>query len=459
MCGMTTQTKILFVDDEKHIQVRFQGAMKKNKTVVTKTASSGKEALEKLERFSADIVITDIRMPHMDGYALLRQIKKRYPQIFVVVISAYSSIENAVKAMKMGAYDYIPKPFDFDIVKLLIDKIAGHKRAIEPGIPHSEERRYKKHRFENIIGRDQKMFNIYETIAQVAPSKASVLITGESGTGKELVAEAIHFRSPRRNKPFIRVNCAAFSESLITSELFGHEKGAFTGAFKDKKGYFELADKGTIFLDEIGDIPMQTQISLLRVLDMGTFQRVGGNRTLKIDTRVICATNQDLSQVIREKLFRQDLFYRINVVAIHVPPLRDRKNDIQLLANYFLEKQRKVTGKPVARVSMGAFKVFTQYDWPGNVRELANAIERAVILCNGREIKPEHLPEVMKSYQKDKNLVLQLPSKSLHLAEKTLIRKVLLENNWNLKQAAKELEIARGTLYSKMSKYGIEKPD
>lgn len=459
MCGMTTQTKILFVDDEKHIQVRFQRAMKRNKTVVTKTASNGKEALEKLERFSADIVITDIRMPHMDGYALLMQIKKRYPQIFVVVISAYSSIENAVKAMKMGAYDYIPKPFDFDIVNLLIDKIAGHKRAIQPGIPHSEQRSHKKHRFENIIGRDQKMFNIYETITQVAPSKASVLITGESGTGKELVAEAIHFRSLRRNKPFIRVNCAAFSESLITSELFGHEKGAFTGAHKDKKGYFELADGGTIFLDEIGDIPMQTQISLLRVLDMGTFQRVGGNRTLKIDTRVICATNQDLSQVIREKLFRQDLFYRINVVAIHVPPLRDRKNDIQLLVNYFLEKQRKATNKPVARVSMGAFKVFTKYDWPGNVRELANAIERAVILCNGREIKPEHLPEEMKSYQKNKNLVLQLPSKSLHQAEKTLIRKALLENNWNLKQAAKELEIARGTLYSKMSKYGIEKPD
>ena len=456
---MTTQIKILFVDDEKNIQVRFQSAMKKNKTVVTKTASSGKEALEKLERFSADIVITDIRMPHMDGYALLMQIKKRYPQIFVVVISAYSSIENAVKAMKMGAYDYIPKPFDFDIVNLLIDKIAGHKRAIQPGIPHSEQRNHKKHRFENIIGRDQKMFNIYETIAQVAPSKASVLITGESGTGKELVAEAIHFRSLRRNKPFIRVNCAAFSESLITSELFGHEKGAFTGAHKDKKGYFELADGGTIFLDEIGDIPMQTQISLLRVLDMGTFQRVGGNRTLKIDTRVICATNQDLSQVIREKLFRQDLFYRINVVAIHVPPLRDRKNDIQLLANYFLEKQRKATHKPVARVSMGAFKVFTKYDWPGNVRELANAIERAVILCNGREIKPEHLPEEMKSYQKNKNLVLQLPSKSLHQAEKTLIKKALLENNWNLKQAAKELEIARGTLYSKMSKYDIEKPD
>jgi two-component system NtrC family response regulator/two-component system response regulator HydG len=433
--------------------------MKKNKTVVTKTASSGKEALEKLERFSADIVITDIRMPHMDGYALLMQIKKRYPQIFVVVISAYSSIENAVKAMKMGAYDYIPKPFDFDIVNLLIDKIAGHKRAIQTGIPHSEKRSHKKHRFENIIGRDQKMFNIYETIAQVAPSKASVLITGESGTGKELVAEALHFRSPRRNKPFIRVNCAAFSESLITSELFGHEKGAFTGAHKDKKGYFELADGGTIFLDEIGDIPMQTQISLLRVLDMGTFQRVGGNRTLKIDTRVICATNQDLSQVIREKLFRQDLFYRINVVAIHVPPLRDRKNDIQLLANYFLEKQRKATNKPVARVSMGAFKVFTKYDWPGNVRELANAIERAVILCNGREIKPEHLPEEIKSYQKDNKLVLQLPSKSLPLAEKTLIRKALLENNWNLKQAAQELEIARGTLYSKMSKYGIEKPD
>jgi two-component system NtrC family response regulator/two-component system response regulator HydG len=456
---MTTQIKILFVDDEKNIQVRFQSAMKKNKTVVTKTASSGKEALEKLERFSADIVITDIRMPHMDGYALLMQIKKRYPQIFVVVISAYSSIENAVKAMKMGAYDYIPKPFDFDIVNLLIDKIAGHKRAIQPGIPHSEQRSHKKHRFENIIGRDQKMFNIYETIAQVAPSKASVLITGESGTGKELVAEAIHFRSLRRNKPFIRVNCAAFSESLITSELFGHEKGAFTGAHKDKKGYFELADGGTIFLDEIGDIPMQTQISLLRVLDMGTFQRVGGNRTLKIDTRVICATNQDLSQVIREKLFRQDLFYRINVVAIHVPPLRDRKNDIQLLANYFLEKQRKATNKPVARVSMGAFKVFTKYDWPGNVRELANAIERAVILCNGREIKPEHLPEEIKSYQKDNKFVLQLPSKSLPLAEKTLIRKALLENNWNLKQAAQELEIARGTLYSKMSKYGIEKPD
>lgn len=455
---MKEVAKILFVDDEKHIQTVFKRAMKGNPSVETVTASNGLEALRTLKTFTADIVITDIRMPHMDGFALLDAIKKQYPPIFVVVISGYSSIEDAVKAMKMGAYDYIPKPFDFDVLNLLVNKIVGHQQLIYPEPRQVEKRNQKTYRFENIIGRDQKMFNIYETIDRVAPSKASVLITGESGTGKELIADAIHYRSPRRHHPMIRVNCAAISETLITSELFGHKKGAFTGAVTDKKGYFNRAHKGTIFLDEIGDIPMMTQISLLRVLDRGTFQRVGGSRTLTVDTRIICATNRNISRVIEEKRFRQDLFYRINVVSIHVPPLRERKNDIPLLAAYFLEKQFTATGNPVKHFSMTALRLLARYDWPGNVRELANVIERAVILCTGRVIKPEHLPEAIKSKYSNRQLTLCLPSKSLQLAEKTLIEKALLDNSWNLKQTAQELEIARGTLYSKMSKYRIERP-
>ena len=455
---MSSTTRLLFVDDEGPIRRLFRRVMGQDENVLLETASDGKEALKKLKTFPADIVITDVKMPNMDGLTLLEKIRIRYPDIFVVILTGYGSIEDAVKAMKAEAYDYILKPFDFDVIRMVIEKITGQKRILDKRIFLGKEHR-KGYRFENIIGQDPKMFEIFQKIMDVADTNATVLITGESGTGKELIAEAIHFRSPRRSEPLIRVNCAALTETLINSELFGHEKGAFTGATAQKKGHFELADGGTIFLDEIGDVPIPTQISLLRVLESGTFQRVGGTRTLKVDTRVICATNKDLSDAVKEKLFREDLFYRINVVPIHMPPLRERKSDISLLANHFLRKYCTETKKNILRISRAAMNILYRYDWPGNIRELANIVENAVIFCKGKEITPTNLPEELRKRSQTKEFALRLPFRSLPLAEATMIHKILDETNWNLKQAAKQLDIARGTLYSKMEKYGIEKPD
>jgi two-component system NtrC family response regulator/two-component system response regulator HydG len=452
---MTSKIKLLFVDDEEAVRFFFlEGLM--NEVLLIETASDGKEALKKLKTFPADIVITDVRMPNMDGLTLLEEIRMRYPDIFVVVVTAYGSIEDAVKAMKAGAYDYVLKPFDFDTIRRVIEKITGHKKMLEQNIFFGNEHR-KSYRFKNIIGQDPKMFEIFRKIIDVADTNATVMINGESGTGKELIAEAIHFASSRKSESLIRVNCAALTETLINSELFGHEKGAFTGATAQKKGHFELADKGTIFLDEIGDIPIPTQISLLRVLESGAFQRVGSTSTLKVDARVICATNKDLSHAVKEKFFREDLFYRINVIPLHLPPLRERKADIPLLVNHFLKRYSTETKKNILSISRAAMKILIRYEWPGNVRELANAIENAVVFCRGREIIPADLPEELKVTSHKKEFNLRLSSKSLPLVEATVIRKALEETDWNLKQAAKELYIARGTLYSKMRKYMIEK--
>jgi len=299
--------KLLFVDDEEAIQRLFCKYMT-NEALLIETASNGIEALKTLKTFPADIVITDVMMPKMDGLALLKEIKIRYPDIFVLILTGYGTIEDAVKAIKDGAYDYILKPFNFDVIKRLIEKINGHKGVLQGNIFIEKERR-KKLRFDNIIGQDPKMFTIFQRINDVANANATVLINGETGTGKELVAGAIHFRSSRREGPSVKVNCASLTETLINSELFGHEKGSFTGALSQKKRHFELANGGTIFLDEIGDMPTSTQVSLLRVLESGSFHRVGGTSELKVDTRFICATNKDLSDRVNNNLFRKDLFY------------------------------------------------------------------------------------------------------------------------------------------------------
>lgn len=451
---MSSKTKILFVDDDESIRNLFCRAMM-DEPFLIKTASDGEEALKKLETFSAEIVMSDVRMPKMDGLALLKEIRVRYPDIFVVIITGYGAIEDAVSAMKAGAYDYILKPFDFDTIRMLIDKITAHTRVLEKSIFPGQGYNYG---FENFIGQDPKMFQVFQRIIDVAKSDATVLITGETGTGKELIAKAIHFNSPRKDDPYVEVSCAALTETLINSELFGHEKGAFTGALTEKKGHFELADRGTIFLDEIGDIPIPTQISLLRILELGTFHRVGGTRTLKVDPRVICATNQDLSNAVKEKRFREDLFYRINVVSLYIPPLRERRSDIPLLADHFLKKHCARERKNIPRISRAALNILSRYGWPGNVRELANVIERAVIFCEGSEIVPANLPKILRGTFPKERFTVILSSSSLPNAEATLIRKILEETDWNLKQASEMLDIARGTLYSKMKKYGIERP-
>jgi DNA-binding NtrC family response regulator len=453
---MKAESTILFVDDENAYQKAFIRAMRKEKQYNIVTASRGIEALQLLQTTPVDVVLTDIKMPEMDGLTLLKKIREQYPDIFVIAITGYGSVEDAVRAMKLGAYDYLQKPFDFDLIKMLLAKIMEHRKIIKISTVPPEDRR-KRYRFENIIGQDRKMFKIYEMINAVAKTSASVLITGESGAGKELIAEAIHYRSNRREKPFCRVNCAALTESIINSELFGHEKGAFTGADTQKIGHFEKADEGTLFLDEIGDIPLQTQVSLLRVLETGAFQRVGGTRTIRVDTRILCATNQDLSDAISDKRFREDLFYRVNVVSIAVPPLRERNMDIPLLAIYFMEKYSQENKKNITRISKSALKILTRYHWPGNVRELGNVIKHALIFCKTAEIQPGDLPDNIKQAFDKKKFRLSITSPSLALTEATLIQKVLDENHWNLKQAAMELEIARGTLYSKIKKYNLKK--
>lgn len=452
---MLRSPKILFVDDEPAYRRSFQSTLRKwELELEVKTASDGLEALDILESFDADIVFTDFRMPRMDGLALLENIRERYPDTFVLMLTGVDSTKDVVAAMKAGAYDYILKPFDFEMVRKSIEKILMHKRVI------SEEHEGDVDvSFENIIGQDQKMFEIYEKISQVAQTNTSVLITGESGTGKELIAEAIHKKSPRKKKPFVQVNCAALTETLINSELFGHEKGAFTGAAARKKGYFEEADGGTIFLDEIGDVPLQTQVALLRVLELGTFQRVGGTETVSVDVRLVCATNKDLIRAIGDKTFREDLYYRINVVSLASPSLSDRKSDIPLLANYFLMKYSQAADKKVKRINKAAQKLLNEYSWPGNVRELGNAIEHAVVFCKGVELLVSNLPAEIKQLQnEDDDFSLALSSSSLAEAESALIRKVLEEKGWNMKKAADALDIARGTLYSKMEKYNISKP-
>ncbi|MCJ7603736.1 MAG: sigma-54 dependent transcriptional regulator [Desulfobulbaceae bacterium] len=453
---MDGKIKILFVDDDKSMQRLFRRVLE-NDPFLIKTASNGEEALKMLKPFSADIVISDVKMPQMDGWELLEEIRLRYPETFVAIVTGHGAIADAVKAMRAGAYDYILKPFDFEAIRLLIEKVTSHKEILEKNRFSGNDRR-KNHRLENFIGRDPKMFWVFQRINDVAASNANVLITGETGTGKDLVADAIHNKSPRRSEPLIKVNSAALTETLIGSELFGHEKGAFTGALSQKKGHFELAHGGTIFLDEIGDIPVKTQISLLRVLENGSFQRVGGTQTLTVDTRFLCATNKDLFHEVDSGHFREDLFYRINVVKISLPPLRQRKSDIPLLANHFLKKYSAGAGKNIPLISSQAMHLLTLHDWPGNVRELANVMERAVIFCKGREIFPNDLSEVMEKVAQKGEFSLTLSSSSMSDAESVLICKVLEDTGWNLQQAARHLHIARGTLYSKMKKYSIEKP-
>lgn len=456
---MNQKTKILYVDDEPAYCRIFKKRIGRDPRFMVETAESGEAAIACLESFMPDIVLTDLQMPFMDGIELLEQVKKRYPATFVVILTGVDSTEKAVRAMKAGAYDYLLKPLDFEMVIHSLETIRSHKTAFQCN-PSPNDSKREDFRFENIIGQDRKMFEIFEKINQVAKTSATVLITGESGTGKDLIASAIHAKSQRSANPFIQVNCAALSEGLIASELFGHEKGAFTGAVSRKKGLFEQASGGTLFLDEIGDISMTTQVSLLRILELGTFQRVGGTETIKADVRIICATNRDLAKSAAEKLFREDLYYRLNVVSIHSPSLRDRKSDIPLLANYFFERYCEIHKKPVQLISPETMELLCNFNWPGNCRELANVIEHSVVFCRDTTLVPDYLPELIKKpVRQQTEVTLNLHSSTLAEVESSLIRKVLEEKNWNLKQVAESLDIARGTLYSKMEKYGITKPE
>jgi len=390
---------ILIVDDEKNYLIVLE-ALLSDVGYEVLTADDAGKGLEMVRSHDLDLVITDMRMPGMDGMEFLAQLHHQQPELPVIMMTAYATVEKAVEAMKRGAFDYITKPFKNEELKLTIRKAIEMHRLLRENRLLSQELQ-QRFSFGHIVGQSKAMRKVYGLIEKVAQTRATILITGESGTGKELIARSIHFNSPRRDKPFISVSCSALPESLLESELFGHERGAFTGAHALRKGRFELADGGTLFLDEVGEMSPALQVKLLRVLQDMDFERVGGTRTIHVDARVVAATNRDLRRDVENGRFRDDLYYRLRVVQIEVPPLRERRDDIPLLIHHFLGKAAEANGVPVKRVSEEAFNFLYQYEWAGNVRELENVIERAVILCSGEEIGPQDLPDEIRHSPKE----------------------------------------------------------
>jgi DNA-binding NtrC family response regulator len=446
------KAKLLIVDDEKNIREGLEKALSLDGYDVI-LASDGREAMEKLDEGDIDLVITDLKMPILSGEEFLKQALDRYSNLPIIILTAFGTIENAVEAMRNGAYDFITKPLNIDKLSLIV------KRALENSLLKRQNRELlsqlrKKYSFEHIIGKSAPMKKVFETIELVAPSRANVLITGESGTGKEMIADAIHHNSPRRDKPYVKVHCAALPESLLESELFGHEKGSFTGAIARKRGRFELANLGTIFLDEIGEISLQTQVKLLRVIQEREFERVGGEEQIKVDVRIVSASNKNLKEEIDKGRFREDLFYRLNVVSIHVPPLRDRPDDIPLMVHKFIEEFSKENGKEIEGITNGAIQALMSYKWPGNVRELRNVIESIVVLTKSRVITEGDLPAYVLS--KDEKLSLKLPAgMSMADAEKQVILFTLEHTGGNKTKASEILKIGRKTLHRKLAEYGI----
>jgi two-component system NtrC family response regulator len=386
---------ILIIDDEKNYLIVLQALLSDAGYEVLTTDDANK-ALEMVQSQDLDLVITDMRMPDMDGMEFLARLHGQWPELPVIMMTAYATVQKAVEAMKRGAFDYITKPFKNEELKLTVRKAIDMHRLVRENrlLTHELQQRFS---FGNIVGRSKSMRTVYELIEKVAQTRATVLITGESGTGKELIARSLHFNSPRRDKPFISVSCSALPESLLESELFGHERGAFTGAYTLRKGRFELADGGTLFLDEVGDMAPALQVKLLRVLQEMNFERVGGTKTIHVDARVLAATNRDLKREVEQGRFREDLYYRLRVVQIEVPALRERRDDIPLLVHHFLRKAASANGLPAKPVSEEALRLLCQYEWTGNVRELENTVERAVILCDGDAIRPQDLPEELRA--------------------------------------------------------------
>ncbi len=443
------KTKILIIDDELIMRESLAGWLQRDGYDI-ETVAGGEEALALLRQTRFDILLVDIKMEGMSGLDVLKHVKENDPDVAVVMITAYGSIATAIDAMKNGAYDYLLKPFDPSELGVLIDKImASQAQAMEN--LYLKEQYKERTRFESMIGQSKPMQTVFDLIQDVAPTESTVLITGATGTGKGLAAKAMHTHSPRCRGPFVTVNCGAIPEHLMESELFGYQKGAFTDAKETKKGRLELAHGGTLFLDEIGEIGMRMQIDLLRVLEDRVFYRVGGTQPIEADFRVIAATNRDLSQAIRDGAFREDLYYRLNVIQFEMPLLRERKEDVPLLVEHFLYRFSQETNKPVVRVNRSALDEMMLYEWPGNVRELKNAIERAVVVGKGLEIEPAHLPIFCHP------LPPGAAAQSLQEVEKEHISQVLTENQWNITRSARILGIDRSTLYSKIKKYAIHK--
>lgn len=443
-------TKILIVDDELIMRESLAGWLVRDGHHV-ETVASGEKALEAIGVTRFDILLVDIKMEGMNGLEVLRRIKETDPDTAVVMITAYGSIPSAIEAMKNGAYDYLLKPFDPNELGVIIEKIVEHQAQARENLFLREEVKDRS-RFESMIGQSKPMQEIFDLIQDVAPMDSTVLITGETGTGKGLAAKAIHSNSPRSGGPFVAVNCGAVPEHLMESELFGHQKGAFTDAKETKKGRLELAHGGTLFLDEIGEISMRMQIDLLRILEDGVFYRVGGTQPMEADFRVLAATNLNPQEEIKKGKFREDLYYRINVISFKMPALRERKEDIPLLAEHFLYRFSQETNRAIDKISRGAMDEMMLYEWPGNVRELENALERAVVVGKTREIVPRDLP-IFRPHDLQPDI-----GDSLREIEKEHIAKVLDNNGWNITRSSRLLGIDRSTLYNKIRRYHIRRP-
>jgi len=444
------QCTVLIIDDEKNIREGLAAALEMEGYTVA-LAADGKQGLARMVKGDIDLVITDLRMPEVSGEQVLAKVAAENPGVPVIVLTGHGSIDSAVEAMRNGAYDFLTKPLNLDQLILIV------KRALESrelAIKHREllEQLNSRKSFESIIGKSAEMQKIFATVRKAADSKASVLITGESGVGKELIANALHNLSLRRDKPLIKVHCAALSENLLESELFGHEKGAFTGAVARKRGRFELAAGGTIFLDEIGEIDQNVQIKILRVLQDKRFERVGGEETIEVDVRVIAATNRDLEKEIADGRFREDLYYRLNVVHIHVPPLRERRDDIPLLIASFLQEFAKENGKNIEGIDARARSALYKFDWPGNIRQLRNCLESAVVMCSSSVITLEDLPPSIAGSGED--ALISIPAGiPMEEAEKILIQQNLAINKGNKSKTADILGIGRKTLHRKLDEY------
>ena len=458
---------ILVIDDERSMR-EFLSIMLEREGYSVVTKDNGNDALEFINKNKYDLIITDIKMPKISGIEILRESMTLHPNTPVIMITAFASTEVAVEAMKLGAYDYITKPFNVDEIKIIIKNALEKKSLFDENISLREELK-GRYQFSNIVGKSDKIQKVFELIIKVANSKSTVLITGESGTGKELVARAIHHNSDRKDKPFVSISCGAIPETLLESELFGHQKGAFTGADFDKKGLFEIADGGTFFLDEVSEAPPSIQAKLLRVLQEKEFKRVGGVKDIKVDVRVIAATNKNLHKLIIDGKFREDLYYRLNVIPIELPSLRERKEDIPLLVSHFINKYNSINKKGIKGIRPETMEKLERYVWRGNIRELENVIERAVTLEIADNIYPESLPDEIRNYEIEplkiviEPLKSDIPSEGLNLEdyiseiEKNIILNALNKTGWVKKKAAELLNMSFRSFRYKLQKYDIEK--
>ena len=460
---MTKPTqKILVVDDDKEI-LELIAEILEDQGYAVDTARDGKKAIKAIDTELYDLVITDLKMPKVDGMKVLRHIVDQSPDTTCIILTGFGTIESAVEAIKTGAFHYITKPIKAGEIKTVVKKALKYKLLERENLLLRRELR-KKYRFENFVGDSKPIQEVFELIEKVADTDSTVLITGQSGTGKELIAKAIHYNSNRRDNPMVVINCGAIPEELLESELFGHEKGAFTGAHKSRVGRFELANGGTIFLDEIGDMSPNLQVKLLRVLQEQKFERVGSTRTITVDIRVIAATNQDLFTAVKEGKFREDLYYRLNVIPIKVPPLKERKSDIPLLVKFFVQKFNQEKQKQIKNVTQDAVETLLQYDWPGNVRELENMVERVVILAGAEEVGLDDIPDSIRHEVRSVGPIEALPKggirfdRAIEEYEKKLILQALNETNWVKTKAAKLLKMNRTTLIEKMKKKKLDRP-